>query len=296
MAVAVAAMGAGCGGDDRMAPAPSQAAATPARSVRALALTTDPAAVAEISRLLDWAERQFPELFPTSEINQVFDPYIYRFYPRSGNYLGVDGRAIRVLGPVSNNQMLEVGTLDDYACQVQIELCRAPAITQPPEALSVAVGAAATFTAAVGGGPSIRLQWLRDGQPVPGATSPVLSFIATATDQGASFSLRADNAKGSVTSAAASLTVQRVIDAVALQALAQSRGCFSCHDLTRTGTGPSFRSVALRYRSVAGAQALVSGRIVNGSSRQWGLSSAMSPQPVTEEEASDLAAWILSLR
>lgn len=275
-------------------PAPMLAAAAP--RARALALATDPATLAEIERLMNWAETAFPQYFPTREATQTADPYRYRYYPQTRNYLGVDGTFIRVLGPISNDTVLDVGTLADYACSVDIAACQAPRFAQQPTSLTVAPGATATLSAVLAGGPSIQVQWLRNGEPVESGGTLTLAFTATAADNGARFSLRAENAKGLVFSDTVTLTVSAAVDAAAAQALAQSRGCFDCHSVERAGSGPAWRAVALRYDGVAGAQQTIAGRILNGSSRNWGPGSAMSPQPVSAAEAGTLAAWILTLK
>ena len=282
----------GSGGDLAAAAGPSARAAR----VQAQALPTDPALLTEITELMDFAERRFPDFFPTHEANQTLDPYVYRFYPRTGVYLGVDGRTIRVLGgPFGATSPLDVGSLDDYACEVRLSTCVAPSFVQPPASQTVAPGAVTTFGAIVAGGPSIRLQWLRNGVPIGGATLSSFSLTATTADDGARFSVRADNAKGSATSTEATLTVAQVIDDATMRALATSRGCFECHDIAVTRTGPAWRLVAQRYAGQAGAQDQIANSILSGSSRRWG-SSAMGPQPVSPSEAQSLAAWILTLR
>jgi len=67
---------------------------------------------------MDWAELAYPHLFPSHRQNEQLHPYTYRFYPESGNYLGVAGDTIYVLGPVSGGSLLEVGKLAEFACQV----------------------------------------------------------------------------------------------------------------------------------------------------------------------------------
>ncbi|MCC6814717.1 MAG: DUF1800 domain-containing protein [Rubrivivax sp.] len=89
--------------------------ATPEGRQRAQAAARLPTA----SELMDWAERQFPQLFPSHEANRVLDgTLLYRHYPRSDNYLGVQDGTVLVLGPVSGWQLLSVGTLADFAAQV----------------------------------------------------------------------------------------------------------------------------------------------------------------------------------
>jgi hypothetical protein len=137
-------------------PAPLLAAAVAPRA-RALALATDPAALAEIERLMNWAETAFPQFFPTPEVTQTADPYRYRYYAKTQTYLGVDGSFIRVLGPLSDNRVRDVGTLADYACSVDIAACEAPRFAQQPASVTVAPGAVATFSAVLAGGPSIQV-------------------------------------------------------------------------------------------------------------------------------------------
>jgi len=72
----------------------------------------------DVQTLLDWAEQQYPLLFPSHESNRNLAPYVYRFYPGSGNYVGVAGSDVYVLGPVSNGELLRVGALADFAAMV----------------------------------------------------------------------------------------------------------------------------------------------------------------------------------
>ncbi len=72
----------------------------------------------EPTLLLDWAERQYPGWFPGPQQDRQSPPYLYRFYPQTLNYLGVDGNTVAVLGPISNDQLSVVGTLTDFECEV----------------------------------------------------------------------------------------------------------------------------------------------------------------------------------
>jgi len=82
---------------------------------RALAASRAPSP----SELMDWAERQFPLFFPSHQSNRVHDgTLVYRHYPQSDNYLGVQNGTVLVLGPVSEWQLLSVGTLAAFAPQV----------------------------------------------------------------------------------------------------------------------------------------------------------------------------------
>ncbi|MBG9388552.1 hypothetical protein [Caenimonas aquaedulcis] len=74
---------------------------------------------------MDWAETNYPQYFPTagkSAGNQ--SPYTYRYYPNTGNYLGVSvGVAVPTIylfGPVSGNASSPVplAPLADYTCTI----------------------------------------------------------------------------------------------------------------------------------------------------------------------------------
>ncbi len=78
-------------------------------------------------------------------------------------------------------------------------------------------------------------------------------------------------------------------------ALAEKKGCFACHDIEKKKVGPSYVEVARRYKDDPEAVNKLVKSILKGSMGKWG-SIPMSPQPVSEEEAKELAEWILSLR
>lgn len=101
----------------------------------------------------------------------------------------------------------------------------APSFTREPSSTLVVAGAAATFTASVGGTPPPGLQWQRRGDggwaDIAGATGASYSLPATAVgDDGAQFRVVATNSAGSLASAEATLNV--VDQAAAPQLIAQS--------------------------------------------------------------------------
>ena len=83
----------------------------------------------------------------------------------------------------------------------------APAFTTQPASQTVTVGTAATFTAAASGTPVPTYQWKKDGTTISGATSASYNIASTAMTDAGSYTVVATNAAGSVTSAAATLTV-----------------------------------------------------------------------------------------
>jgi Regulator of chromosome condensation (RCC1) repeat len=85
----------------------------------------------------------------------------------------------------------------------------APTITAPPAAINVNAGQTASFSVIAAGSAPLAYQWRRNGVAIGGATgashtTPATSVVA---DNGASFDVVVSNAAGSVTSAAATLTV-----------------------------------------------------------------------------------------
>ncbi len=82
-----------------------------------------------------------------------------------------------------------------------------PNVTTQPASRGVTAGQTATFTAVVMGSPAPTLQWTKNGQPIPGATSASLTLDnAQAGDAGA-YAVTASNAVGTVTSVSATLTI-----------------------------------------------------------------------------------------
>lgn len=69
------------------------------------------------TELLDWAERNYGTFFPSHQADLSSGPYTYRYYPETGNYVGVAGSNVYILGPVagSTSQPAFVGTLADFA-------------------------------------------------------------------------------------------------------------------------------------------------------------------------------------
>ena len=79
------------------------------------------------------------------------------------------------------------------------------------------------------------------------------------------------------------------------RALVEGETCLACHQLDRSSIGPSYMDVAQKYEDDAGAQERVTTRILEGSAGVWG-EMAMPPHPqLSESEAQQMAAYILSL-
>lgn len=115
------------------------------------------------TQLFDWAEGAYPGFFPGHEANRSAAPYVYRYYPSTGNHVGVANQEVYVLGPVSGGQLLHVGALGDFTCRVLPSQC----VAKAAESLAARLAPALGYTLAVD--PSGRL--LTWGAYLIGATT-----------------------------------------------------------------------------------------------------------------------------
>jgi uncharacterized protein YkwD len=85
------------------------------------ALLTNGAAVAQTSptpdQLFNWAESTYSTLFPAGPTSQVIAQYTVRAYT-TGNYLGIADGRLYALGPITANQLLDLGPVSQFTCQV----------------------------------------------------------------------------------------------------------------------------------------------------------------------------------
>jgi cytochrome c len=78
-------------------------------------------------------------------------------------------------------------------------------------------------------------------------------------------------------------------------ALAQSKGCLSCHAVDAKLVGPSYKDIAKKYAGNKGAEDLLVQKVVKGGSGNWGA----IPMPggmANEAEARVLVKWVLGLK
>ena len=68
--------------------------------------------------LMNWAEMAYPYYFPSHAVNSYQDPYVYRYYPSTGNYLGISGNEVYVMGTLSGGKILDVGSSNSFFCSV----------------------------------------------------------------------------------------------------------------------------------------------------------------------------------
>ncbi len=114
-----------------------------------------------------------------------------------------------------------------------------PSITAQPANKTVSAGQTATFSVAAAGTATLTYQWKKNGAAIGGATSASYTTPATASsDNGAQFTVTVTNGFGSVTSNAATLTVN-VPPVISAQPASQtvSVGQTATFSVTATGTG-----------------------------------------------------------
>ena len=135
IALAAAAFLAGCGGgsdDATSTTSTPAAAAAQMRSAMAaqaqtqvrVAAAVSPAQAAE--QLLDFAEATFPNFFPVHQATGTFDPFLFRYYPQTGIYVGVVVKAnmgytldgVYVMGGPFGDSPVYVGQLSAFITPV----------------------------------------------------------------------------------------------------------------------------------------------------------------------------------
>lgn len=82
-----------------------------------------PAQPIDASALFDWAQTQFPSVFPSAQANQEGGGFTFRFYPETQNALGVSDGVVYVLGPATQQTLQRVDTLAAFQCLVAPQRC-----------------------------------------------------------------------------------------------------------------------------------------------------------------------------
>lgn len=76
-----------------------------------LALSTTPI---DPNLVFDFGEANYAKFFPGHPANATLSPYLYRYYPASGNYLGAANGSIYVYGSSWKNVLTNVGTVESF--------------------------------------------------------------------------------------------------------------------------------------------------------------------------------------
>ena len=95
--------------------------------------------------------------------------------------------------------------------------------------------------------------------------------------------------------ATAAATVAADTLAAAGAALARDKNCLACHQIDSRRVGPPFASVARRYAPAGGLRDYLAQSIRQGGRGKWGAVPMPAQPQVSEQEANQLADWILAL-
>ena len=90
----------------------------------------------------------------------------------------------------------------------------------------------------------------------------------------------------------AALASFQTANAATGEELFKSKPCVACHKVDVKIVGPSLQEVSAKYKGQDGAIELVAKHIKEGSSGIWGPI-PMPPNPVTVQEATTLAKWVI---
>jgi len=78
--------------------------------------------------------------------------------------------------------------------------------------------------------------------------------------------------------------------------LAQKKNCMACHAVATKVIGPSYKDVAAKYAGQSDAVTKLSQKVLKGGSGVWGAVPMPANPQVSEAEAKQLVAWILTLK
>lgn len=139
---------------------------------RATRLSAQRYRVPTTSELLDYAERAYPQYFPTRQTNLEWEGIVYRFYPSTGNYVGVLSGDVLILGPFSGNVLTRVGSLQDFSSAV---FAGRPVLAPTSDEDAARFLLHAQFSASIGQIAQVRTRgyeaWLDDQLALPNSQS-----------------------------------------------------------------------------------------------------------------------------
>jgi len=95
-----------------------------------------------LSDLTAWAELSYPAFFGGPNVQGVHEIYQYRGYPQTGNFVGLTGNSVYLLGPLTGGAVQYMGSLTEYACLARPDLCETSRPLSALQAQWEAIGAA----------------------------------------------------------------------------------------------------------------------------------------------------------
>ena len=76
-------------------------------------------------------------------------------------------------------------------------------------------------------------------------------------------------------------------------AIAKQNACLGCHAINKKIVGPSFQSVAQKYKNDPNAPVFLKNKIAKGGAGSWGVVPMPANTKLSDADLSLLAAWIL---
>ena len=92
------------------------------------------------------------------------------------------------------------------------------------------------------------------------------------------------------------MSVAIAAPALANPALAKQKNCIACHAIDQKLVGPAYKDVAAKYAGQKDAPAMLAQKVLKGGSGVWGPVPMPANAQVSEAEAKQLVAWVLSLK
>jgi cytochrome c len=86
------------------------------------------------------------------------------------------------------------------------------------------------------------------------------------------------------------------LPALASADLAQKKNCMACHAVDKKLIGPGYKEVAAKYAGQKDAADKLAQKIVKGGAGVWGQVPMPANPQVSDAEAKQLAAWVMSLK
>ncbi|MBF0100437.1 MAG: hypothetical protein HQK77_05960 [Desulfobacterales bacterium] len=76
--------------------------------------TSQPNNTSDIERLFNWAEAKYADLFSPKAQTSQYENYINRYYANTNTYLAVKDNRLFYLGPLSQNQIFDIGPFQEW--------------------------------------------------------------------------------------------------------------------------------------------------------------------------------------
>ena len=95
------------------------------------------------------------------------------------------------------------------------------------------------------------------------------------------------------TAGACSIAGAQVGDDQRALALAKQNACLGCHAIDKKIVGPSFQSVAQKYKNDPSAQTFLKNKIAKGGAGSWGVVPMPANTKLSDTDLSLLTNWVL---